>query len=322
MACEFSVALPPGLRDGVAAGCAALDEIERLEEKLSVYRAASDVSHINRAAAREPVAVDEEVFQVLELAGRIHRATGGAFDFAAGTLIRAWGFYRGPKRVPEEAERLKALEASGADAVLLDAGARRIRFARKVEINPGGIGKGYAIDAAMARIRREFGIGNVLMQGGRSSVRALGGWPVAIGDPFRPGRRLATVRLQDRALGTSGAAHQFFVAGGRRYGHILDPRTGWPADALASASALAPTAAEADALSTAFFVGGCDLARRYCREHPDIGAVLVTKPAADRPPRVVVLGLRESEFEVLTHEQCNQGVPGAAPGRNRVALPL
>jgi thiamine biosynthesis lipoprotein len=133
-------------------------------------------------------------------------------------------------------------------------------------------------------------------------VRAIGcppgetaGWPVGIGDPFRCGRTIAVVQLRDRALGTSAADQQFFTAGGRRYGHILDPRSGMPADKVASASALAPTAAAADALSTAFFVLGIDGTREFCRRHPEVAAVLVSKPEAGRPPRVIAFGLRPEE---------------------------
>jgi len=138
------------------------------------------------------------------------------------------------------------------------------------------------------------------MQGGQSSLKAVGappddprGWPVAIGDPHRPGRAVATVWLKNRALGASGAAKQYFIEGGRRYGHVLDPRTGWPADQLASASALASSAAEADALSTAFFVMGVEGTRQYCRRHPEAGAVLVTKPG-----ECEVIGLNDREVEL------------------------
>jgi thiamine biosynthesis lipoprotein len=125
------------------------------------------------------------------------------------------------------------------------------------------------------------------------------GWPVAIGDPLRERRTMATVRLRDRALGTSGSANQFFVQDGRRYGHILDPRTGWPARGVYSASAIAPTATEADALSTAFYVMGFEATRQYCREHTEVGAVMVVPgPSKGTPPRVRVTGAVEAEVLV------------------------
>jgi thiamine biosynthesis lipoprotein len=180
---------------------------------------------------------------------------------------------------------------------LLDPAGRTVRFRRPIELNLGAIGKGYAIDRAAAVLRTDFHIRAALIEGGHSSIRAIGalagspdGWPVALADPFRPGRTLMILRLRDRALGNSGAAHQFFIDGGRRYGHVLDPRTGRPAATLASATVLAPTAAEADALSTAFFAMGLDEARTYCRTHPGIAAVLVTLPQPRRAPQIVTLG--------------------------------
>lgn len=297
MACEFSVVLGAGCRQAVDAGCAVLDEIDRVEAKLSAYRDESEISCLNRHAFEREAAVDEEVFSLLSLAAGITSATGGAFDITAGALTRIWGFFAGPKRVPTVTELNAARAAGGIRNVQLDAARRTVRYLRPgLEINLGAIGKGWAIDRAMELLGTRFGVSSALVEGGRSSVRALGyppgeprGWKVAIGDPFRPGRVLGALWLRDRALGTSGSAHQFFTQDGRRYGHILDPRTGWPADELASASAIAPTAAEADALSTAFFVLGVAGTRRYCREHPGSGAVLVTKPGP-KPAQVAVIG--------------------------------
>jgi thiamine biosynthesis lipoprotein len=297
MACEFCAVFPGSTRNAFDAGCAALDEIDRLEALLSAYRPDSVVSRLNGFAARGPVPVDAELFTLLETGARISHETNGAFDIAAGTLIKAWGFFRGPKRVPSEDELAAALASSGSAHVLLDPAARTVLFRRPVELNLGAIGKGYAIDRAAAVLRSEFHVRAALINGGHSSIRAIGappgspaGWSVALADPFRPGRTLLAVLLRDRALGTSGAAHQFFVAGGRRYGHILDPRTGRPAAALASATVLAPTAAEADALSTAFFAMGLVEARQYCRTHPGTAAVLVTLPQPRRAPEIVTLG--------------------------------
>jgi len=298
MACDFSLLVPAQCRRAVDAGCAALDEVERLESKLSAYRADSDLSYMNRNACQAPVVVDDEVFVLCQRAAQITGETGGAFDIATGYLTKAWGFFRGPKRVPSQGELEAALAASGMAQVELEPAKRTVRYRRPgLEVNPGSIGKGYAIDRALERIR---GVRCALMQGGQSSLKAVGappdeprGWRVAIGDPDRPGRAVATVWLKNRALGTSGAANQYFIEGGRRYGHVLDPRTGWPADQLASASALASSAAEADALSTAFFVMGVEGTRQYCLRHPEAGAVLVTKPG-----ECEVIGLNDMEVEL------------------------
>ena len=109
--------------------------------------------------------------------------------------------------------------------------------------------------------------------------------------------RLAEVWLRDRALGTSAATFQHLEYNGKKLGHVLDPRTGWPAAGLASASVVAPTGAEADALSTAFYVGGVELARRYCAAHPEIGAILL--PEGD-DAELVVLNLAPHEWNPPT----------------------
>jgi thiamine biosynthesis lipoprotein len=127
------------------------------------------------------------------------------------------------------------------------------------------------------------------LHGGYSSVYAVGnppndsrGWTIALKHPWQSEKLLGTVRLRDRALGTSAATFKHQVHHGRKLGHLLDPRTGWPAEGMASVTVLAPRAAVADALATAFFVLGVEAARAYCAAHPDIGAVLLPEGADGR----------------------------------------
>jgi thiamine biosynthesis lipoprotein len=315
MACEFTVCLPPVVAYPMGIGGAALDEIGRMEDLLSIYRGDSELTRINRTAGQRATRTDQRVFKLLELSARLHQRTKGAFDPASGALIRAWGFFIGPKRVPEPAELAEALGRCGMQHVELDAAESKVRYRISgLEINPGSIGKGYAIDRALTLIRRDFGVECALMQGGRSSVVAFGspagddrGWLVGIQNPYDPARRLATVRLRDRALGTSGVANQYFEAGGRRYGHVLDPRTGRPAwceggpQALASASVLAADGATADGLATALFVMGLDKAAGFCHNHPNIAALLVLPagPGGSNPvPRVLTFNLPPEDVDL------------------------
>ena len=178
---------------------------------------------------------------------------------------------------------------------------RSVSFARPgLEINLGSIGKGYALDRVVQMLWKDWQIANVLLHGGQSSVFALGsepgspaGWSVTLSDPRDPLLQMGVFRLRDRALGTSSAIYQHIVHEGRKLGHILDPRTGWPAEGMLAATATAPTAALADALATAFFILGPEWAQVYCKEHPEIGAVLV--PNVPRP-RPIVLGKACEEF--------------------------
>ncbi len=161
-----------------------------------------------------------------------------------------------------------------------------VTFSRPgIEVSLGAVGKGYALDRA-ASVLRASGVEHALLSAGGSSVVALGGrgagWVVDVVSPLRPGQPLATLSLRNAALGTSGAGEQFVVQDGRRYGHVIDPRTGWPADGTLSASVVASNAARADALSTAFLVGGADLARRYCSEHHDVLALITPDDGSER----------------------------------------
>jgi thiamine biosynthesis lipoprotein len=298
MACHFEIVLPAATLSAVEAASAALDEIDQLEEQMTVYRDTSEVSRINLFAAATPVPVEERLFGLFETALRLTDETGGAFDITAGALVKAWGFFRGPRRVPTPDELASVLERVGTRHVVLDREHRTIEFRRPgLELNLGAIGKGYALDRAADLLRRDWNVSNAILHGGRSSVYAIGsppddadGWLVAIAHPLRPGEQVATVRLRDAALGTSGATIQFFEADGRRFGHILDPRTGWPADGQACVSVIAPTAAEADALSTAFFILGVDAARDFCERHPQFGAVVVSPQADNEPVGVSLIG--------------------------------
>jgi thiamine biosynthesis lipoprotein len=171
-----------------------------------------------------------------------------------------------------------------------------------ISVNLNSIGKGYALDR-MAELLGLQSVDDYLLHGGKSSVLARGnqpgrgeaGWTVGLRHPLRPAERLAEFSLRDQALSTSGSGTQFFIRRGRRYGHILDPRTGRPAEGLYSATVLAPTAAEADALSTAFYVMGPDRVDPYCAEHPEISALLVGPAERDGEVQLFAFGLaRES----------------------------
>jgi thiamine biosynthesis lipoprotein len=294
MATRFEFLLPFGLPHAQDAALAGLDTIDRLEAQLTVFRDTSEVSRLNRLAADVPVPVEAGLFDLLALSERLNRDTEGAFDITTGPLIKAWGFYRRQGRVPGDAELAAARDRVGMTHLRLDPERRTVRYLRRgLEINLGAIGKGYALDRVAEGLRDDWGVPAALLHGGGSSVRALGapaedprGWAVGVRHPWNDEARLAVVRLRDRALGTSAATFQHFEYNGRKLGHVIDPRTGWPAEDVASASVIAPTAAEADALSTAFFILGVDAARRYCAEHPEVAAVML--PAGGLAEPVVI----------------------------------
>jgi FAD:protein FMN transferase len=285
MGCRFEVVFNAGeLAEATELGCGALDLVDEIESRISVYRGSSELAAIN-AAAGEWVAVSPDTLALLALARSLHEATAGGFDLAAGPLVRAWGFLRRQGRTPSDADLAAAVAVSGTRWLEVDPAGGRARLAvAGAELNPGAIGKGWAIDRAVDWLRAE-GVASVLVHGGQSSVRASGtqgpalpgrsGWRVGLRHPLRPGRRLATIALADRALGTSGSGTQFFIERGRRLGHILDPRTGRPAEGVISATVLAETAAEADALATAVYVLGEEGLERIAPAGGPTAAVLV-----------------------------------------------
>jgi thiamine biosynthesis lipoprotein len=302
MGTDFEIGLLFGTASAWKAAEAALDLIDQLEAQLTVYREDSEVSRLNQRAPAEWVPGEPHLFILLQLAQRLALETEGAFDITAGALIKAWGFFRGPRRVPDPTELAEVRQKVGMQHVRFDAERGAVRFARAgLEINLGSIGKGYALDRVADLLRNQWGLSSGLLHGGHSSVYAMGtepgdprGWAVGLSHPWHPERRLAVLRLRDRGLGSSAATFRHLEYNGRKLGHILDPRSGWPAEGMASASVVAPTAAEADALATAFYILGVDKARDYCNRHPGIGAVLLPEGAA----APVVLGLTPDEIEI------------------------
>ncbi|HXW07901.1 MAG TPA: FAD:protein FMN transferase [Vicinamibacterales bacterium] len=284
MACRFEVLLPGEHPEWVPAARTALNLADRLEARLSVFRPESELSQINRLAAAGPVRVHPALFVLLQRASALSAATDGAFDITSAPLSRCWGFLRRAGRVPPAEDVDRARQVVGMRHVELDAAAETVRFARPgVELNLGSIGKGYALDQMAAKLER-LGVVQALLSAGRSSLRAIGsdrgGWPVAL-RPLLSGGTLARVVLRGAALATSGAGEQYVLDDGRRYGHVLDPRTGWPAQGLRSATVATRSAADADALSTAFLVGGLALAARYHQAHADTLAILSQDDADD-----------------------------------------
>lgn len=306
MACRFEVVFNAGETSGdTELAIDALDLVDEVEGRISVYRADSELARINAGAFDDWIAVSPQTWPLLVRARELWTLTSGAFDLAAGALVRAWGFLQRQGRTPDAAVLAGAREASGMQHVAFDDANHRVRFLRPgIELNPGAIGKGFAIDRALALLARG-GAGSVLVHGGQSSVGARGtqgpatagrhGWRVGLRHPLRPGRRLATITLDDRALGTSGSGTQFFVDRGRRLGHILDPRTGLPADGVISATVIARSAADADALATALYVLGPPGLAVVAPTGSDAAAILVL-PEGGSGVRVVVSNLDDDAF--------------------------
>ena len=303
MACRFEATLPSSDRAGTNVARSALAEVDRHEQQLTIFRDSSEVSYINRTAASHPVPVEPSLFALLLLSQQLCLDTEGAFDITSGPLSDCWGFLRRQGRVPAPAEIDSARALAGADRLQLDRESRTIRFDRPgVRINFGAIGKGYALDRVAAKMVTR--VHSALLSAGSSSVRAIGsgdrrqtGWIVGVRHPRQKNRRLAILRMRNCSMATSGGEEQFFEHNGKSYGHIIDPRSGMPAETVNSVTVVADSAAVADGLATAFYVGGRELAERYCSTHPGVLSLMLESGAA----HPVVFGSNDRcEVEVIT----------------------
>jgi thiamine biosynthesis lipoprotein len=235
------------------AAAAALAELEQVENRLSRYVETSDIFRINRLVAGQVTTVHPDTFQCLRIALEVQTATGGAFDIA---YARA------------------AKPADGPPIELIEPGSMVRALADDVQLDLGAIGKGFALDR-MAVLLAEWEIGAALLSASTSSLLPLNpppgeqGWAIHVGADHAPRR----FWLANRAIGASGTAV--------RGAHIIDPRTGSPAEGKFRAWAMAPTAAEADALSTAFMVMADGDVDDYCRHHPGISAYLLHAPTGE-----------------------------------------
>lgn len=258
---------------------AAFAEIRKVDELLSHYRDDSALARLNREAARGPVEVAPELYDVLAVSRKFAELSDGAFDVTAGALVRLWESAEQAGRLPTDEERQQILRRVDWRRVeLLDDG--RVRFRTSgVQVNFGAIGKGWALDRAL-EVLEARGVRNAFLSAGTSTVYAMGsdrsgrGWRIALRDPLRPDEREVTAfYVRDGAVSTSADYERSLVIENKRYSHIIDPRSGLPvgaasgpaAEKILSATVQAPKAAEADALSTAVFVMGLDRGRDFLK---------------------------------------------------------
>jgi FAD:protein FMN transferase len=242
---------------------AAFEEAHRLDALLSNYRSGSEWSRINDEAAVQPVTISPELFRLLSDCIEYSRESEGAFDLTVGPLMRVWGFFGGGRHVPSPEQIRDVLELVGYQHVQLNARKRTVEFDRRgVEIDPGGVGKGYAVDR-MVEILHTRGFQNALVAASGSSIFGLGnppaesrGWPINIADPWDHRKNAAQVFLKDMSLSTSGSYEKSFRVGGHRYSHIMDPRLGVPAEIAVQVSVIAPRAIDSEVWSKPYFIQG------------------------------------------------------------------
>ena len=257
---------------------AVMDEMRRIDELMSHYKPESELSQINERANREPVQVDQELFELIKLSTYYSQITEGAFDI---TYASVGYLYDYPKHVhPTEAQIKSALPGVNWRNMLLDEAQHTVRFEHPgMRIDLGGIGKGYAVDRGVA-ILKARGIDHAVVTAG-GDTRIIGDhmgrpWLVAIRHPDNPQKVVTRIPLSDAAMSTSGDYERYFDEDGVRYHHIIDPHTGHSASKVRSATIIAPTATQTDGMSKTAFVLGPEKALEIINRMPEYDAVFVT----------------------------------------------
>ncbi len=282
---------------GLAASERAVAAVEAAEARLSTWRQNSELARLNRSPAGAAFALSPALAADLRGAFDCARSTGGAFDPTVGPLVAAWGLRTGG-RLPSAAELARAVAATGYPQLEL-AGRSAVRRQPGLIIEEGGWGKGAALRDALAALTATPAAGGasraLLDLGGQVAVwsAAAGGaaWTVDVADPRRRERPVIAVRLDRGSLSTSGNSERAVEVGGRRYGHLLDPRSGRPAPDVGSVTVWAADPLVADCLSTGLFVMGAERALSWAAAHPEI-EVLILTPANGRLVARASRGLR------------------------------
>ncbi len=242
----------------------AFEEIGRIEGVFSVFKKDSEISKVNRLKAYEKLKIADETFSLIERSIGYSKETKGAFDITVKPLVDLWNISKVEKRIPNEEDIKNALGKVGSQYIMLDSKDKTISFAKEnMAIDLGGIAKGYATDRAIG-ILKDNGIKNAIVNSGgdtysmgRRSKSEL--WKIGVRHPRRRGDVILEIRLEDKAIDTSGDYEKFFTVNGKRYSHIIDPRTGYAiGDNVISATTIAGDGATTDAFATALCILGED----------------------------------------------------------------
>jgi len=260
----------------------AFDEFRSVDNLMSTFKEESDVSRINRYGGINRLKVDPMVCEVVETAKTIGDRSSGIFDFTILPLLRAYGFRDNHPRTPEPEVLEEALSLVDYRKVSVDKENNVIGLETTgSQIDLGGIAKGYAVDRA-ANILRSHGVQKAVINAG-GDIFAIGapdekeGWLIGIQHPLYPEKIAATVLINDQAIATSGNYENYIVVDDKQYGHLFDPRTGNPSNPVLSATIVAPSAMDADALSTSAFLMGQDNGSRFTQNQECAEGIFITK---------------------------------------------
>jgi thiamine biosynthesis lipoprotein len=253
------------------------DEFKKLEAIFNLFDRGSELSRLNDT---QKAVVSEPLFDIIQQAQGFYRLTDGAFDITVGPASVLWKKAIASKILPGPDAVAQALSLAGSDFIYLDAKTREVALLKSgMRIDLGGIAKGFALDRAVRKLK-DAQIDSALINAG-GNIYCLGTnhrapWRVGVQDPFREGKVLDELVLADRAVATAGDYQQYVEINGRRYSHIVDPKTGYPAQSgIVSATIIADDATASDALSTACVVLGLEKSRKLLSRFPEMKAILV-----------------------------------------------
>jgi thiamine biosynthesis lipoprotein len=248
----------------------------------STWQPETELSRLNRAPADSAFTLSPWLRECLGEAVHLNRISSGAFDPTAEPLMRLWGFYRREGRLPGEAEVDSARALMG--GFQLTGEGQVVKQTPNTRFDLGGIAKGFAVDQVMARLEARGMTDGLVDLGG--NLFCLGGaegrdhWRVGVRDPLDRDRYFATLAVSGRALATSGSYERFVTIDGRRYGHIMNPATGRPAEGVLGVTVLAPTAQLADGLSTALFISGPEVGNHILDQLSEQVDVIMVLPGS------------------------------------------
>ncbi|SHJ51684.1 thiamine biosynthesis lipoprotein [Malonomonas rubra DSM 5091] len=253
----------------------AFAEMTRLEALLSSHQPKSEISRLSNSA--DEFVASPETIELISLGRKIAERSNGAFDMTLGALKKLWAIESENPQVPSEEQIAVALQGVGPEALQLD-GNRVRKKLPGLQVDLGGIAKGYAVDRALALLRAA-GITSASVNAG-GDIALLGDhdgrpWRIGIQHPRKSGELLAALELSDRAVVSSGDYERFFEQDGIRYHHIFDPRSGQPARLCQSVTVVAADAASADALATAAFVLGPEEGLQLLEQLPDVEGLII-----------------------------------------------
>ena len=252
-------------------------EFKRLEAIFNLYDESSELSRLNLLG---DLVVSQELFDILDKSKKFYELTDGAFDVTVAPLSFLWKKAINKKQLPQEADVKIALISVGSDYLYLDQKNLKVRLLKEGgRIDLGGIAKGYAVDCAVAKLKEAHIASALVNAGGNMFCLGTNGkksWSIGIQNPRKAGAVIEQLELRNKAVSTSGDYEQFFIFQNKRFSHIINPKTGYPADTgIVSATVIASDATTADALSTACVVLGLQKSGEVLKRFPDVKAKLV-----------------------------------------------